>query len=102
MRCQTYILEGRNAVPEPNAEKWAEWFEKADRLVAQTEVGASLVSTVFLGVDHALDDGPPMLFETMIFTDGDAGRLHRRCSTWAEAEIMHAYAVDHWSKWPVP
>lgn len=29
------------------------------------------VSTVFLAIDHAFGDGPPVLYETMIFGGGD-------------------------------
>jgi hypothetical protein len=36
--------------------------------VAATLVGTALVSTVWLGVDHNFyDDGPPLIFETMVF-----------------------------------
>lgn len=89
-----YILIGQTPVPEPNLLKWANWFETSDRIVAQTNVGASVVSTVFLGLDHRyVGKGPPLLFETMVFTDGDGGNLERRCSTWLEAEVQHAQAV---------
>jgi hypothetical protein len=98
-----YILRGR--VPEPCDDliRWARWFEKADRHVAKTQVGPLRVSTVFLGVDHSFGDGPPVLFETMIFGDGDPSDpseraewhsdYETRCSTWDEAEKMHAVAV---------
>ena len=88
-----YILIGQTPVPEPNLEAWAQWFEAADRVVFRTEVGASVVSTVFLGVDHQFGDGPPLLFETMIFTDGDGGNEMWRCSTWLEAEAQHGRMV---------
>lgn len=90
----TYILIGQTPILEPETEKWAEWFGGSleARIVARTEIDASLVSTVFLGVDHRLgSEGPPILFETMIFTDGDSsGVWSRRCSTWLEAEAQHA------------
>ena len=90
----TYTLIGQSPVLEPDTLKWAEWFGNSleERIVARTEIDASLVSTVFLGLDHRFgDEGPPLLFETMIFTDGDAkGVWRRRCSTWLEAEGQHA------------
>jgi hypothetical protein len=46
---------------------WAEWYETHDRFIAKTKVGDALVSTVFLGIDHAFGGGPPLLFETMVF-----------------------------------
>ncbi len=65
---ERYILEGHNPVPEPDLLKWAEWFEDVNRLIDVTYVTNNLrVSTVFLGLDHNLMGGPPLLFETMVF-----------------------------------
>lgn len=68
-------------------------METAERRVARTEIGPLTVSTVFLGLDHGSGKGPPVLFETMIFDGGEDG-YQTRCSTWAEAEIQHAAAVE--------
>jgi hypothetical protein len=98
MRPRYYTLIGQTPVPV-NALEWAIWFETSEsaRLVAQTEIGASRVSTVFLGLDHRVwGEGPPLLFETMVFTDGDGGGARRRCSTWLEAEAQHAAVVEEW------
>lgn len=62
-----YILEGKSVRPVDSLKEWAEWFEKSDRKVERTTVGEADVSTVFLGLDHSFGDGPPVLFETMIF-----------------------------------
>jgi hypothetical protein len=51
------------------------------------------VSTVFLGLDHAWGDGPPLLFETMIF-GGTEDEYCERYSTWEEAEAGHKKAVE--------
>lgn len=91
---KNYILIGQSPVVEPDLLKWAEWFEHADRIVQQTDVGPYVVSTVFLGIDHQFGKGPPMLFETMVFIDGAAEDFQRRCSTWLEAEAQHAEVVD--------
>jgi hypothetical protein len=98
VRNRHYILIGQTPVPEPDTLKWAEFFEAGDRIVFQTEVGASVVSTVFLGLDHQWRDGPPLLFETMIFTDGESEGYQRRCSTWIEAEAQHAEVVKEWQE----
>jgi hypothetical protein len=37
--------------------------------VAQDQVGTAWVSTVWLGINHNWSDGPPIIFETMIFGD---------------------------------
>ena len=46
------------------------------------------VSTVFLGLDHQHFDGPPLLFETMVFV-GEHGDEMERYSTWDEAVAGH-------------
>lgn len=60
--------------------------------VGLTEVGGGRsISTVFLGLDHRFfGDGPPLLFETMMFPGCE---MIGRCSTWDEAEEMHERAV---------
>src|SRR5215472_16276275 len=94
MSCM-YILIGQTPVAEPDATAWARWMEESDRVVFRDEAGASVVSTVFLGVDHAfLRQGPPLLFETMVFTDGMAEDTQERCSTWLEAEQQHRQVLE--------
>jgi hypothetical protein len=71
---------------------FAEWvgvFESADRSVARTEIGARVVSTVWLGLDHGLGDGPPMIFETMVFGPDGESEDCERYSTEAEALAGH-------------
>jgi hypothetical protein len=88
-----YILIGQSVVLEPDLLTWCEWFETADRIVFQTEIPGGIVSTVFLGLDHQWGKGPPLLFETMVFRDGEAGDCYR-CSTWLEAEAQHAEVLQ--------
>lgn len=85
---EKYILDGRRVRLCRDLITWAEWFEKADRRVAETTVGDARVSTVFIGLDHQFGDGPPLIFETMVFGGPWAGEMDR-CSTWDEAEVMH-------------
>lgn len=54
-------------VQEPNLTAWSMWMERANRIVARTEIDDILISTVFLGIDHAWGGGPPVLWETMVF-----------------------------------
>ena len=89
-----YILRDRVPVPEPDLLKWARWFEEADRHVEDDTVGLWRVSTVFLGLDHSFSlDGPPVLFETMVFySGGDRPYLDhymQRYRTWDEAVCGH-------------
>lgn len=90
-----WILKGHEPVPASLLE-WANWFEKADRSVAQTQGDGYRVSTVFLGLDHRFcGDGPPLLFETMVFSDDDDEDMSRY-STWDEAIAGHERTVAEW------
>jgi len=91
----TYILDGRNPIPCADFMTRARWFETSDRQVAKTDFGDVRVSTVFLGLDRSFGQGPPLLFETMIFGGPfDQDKYQERCSTWEEAEAQHAEAVE--------
>lgn len=85
-----YILEGKKAVP-CDLMTWAKAFEKSDRTVAKSEKGGVKVSTVFLGLDHQYGEGPPLIFETMIF-GGEHDQYQDRHSTWEQAEAGHLEA----------
>lgn len=91
-----YILEDGQPVAEPDTLAWELWFSThtEDRVIARTEIGNILVSTVFLGIDHNfVSDGPPLLFETMIF-GGAHDEWQERYTTRAAAESGHARAVE--------
>jgi hypothetical protein len=102
-RPKYYILERGRVVPVtgPNAMLiWAQWLEddKNRRHVGSDQIGQLWVSTVFMGLDHNWsDDGEPILFETMIFTDDkEMHDLHcRRYSTMEEAERGHLVACRY-------
>jgi hypothetical protein len=86
-----YVLDGT----EPravDAQEWARWFQRCERHVALSEFLGVRVSTVFLGLNHQWGDGPPLIFETMIF-GGPHDQYQERCSTWDEAERMHRAAL---------
>jgi hypothetical protein len=88
-----YILQGTKPILEPDLLTWARWFQTADRHVVETWLMPEVrVSTVFLGLDHQLGTGPPLLFETMCFQKG-AGVQEWRYSTWEEAEDGHKAVV---------
>jgi hypothetical protein len=87
-----YRLEGHEAVPCTLME-WERWFEDADRIVEVTMLADDVcVSTVFLGLDHNWREGPPDIFETMIF-GGPLDHEQARYTTWDEAEIGHKLMV---------
>lgn len=73
-----YILD-EHGEPQPcdDVLLWGAWFETAERRIAQDldegldgpdDPKRVLVSTVFLGLDHRhFGEGPPILWETMVF-----------------------------------
>jgi len=88
-----YVLDGKKPVEQPDFLKWGEWFEKADRTVAKTMVGNMEISTVFLSLNHNhTREGPPILFETLVF-GGDLDGEMWRYETWEEAEEGHRAVV---------
>ena len=102
MTIKYYILDGKTVRPEPDLLKWAEAFETADRLVRLDRATVRVagkpvvfvdVSTVFLGFDHQIGEGPPLLFETMVF-GGPLDQESDRCSTWEDAEKMHEKMME--------
>lgn len=84
----TYILDGKTPVPEPDVIKWGKWMELGHNRVRADVIGEARVSTVFLGLDRRFGEGPPLLFETMVF-GGPLDGQQERCSTWEEAEAQH-------------
>lgn len=84
-----YILRGKEIVETHDLLEWGRMFEDREaRRVARTGNDDHFVSTVFLGMDHGFGDGPPLIFETMAFLDGNEEDM-TRSSTWAEAEQQH-------------
>lgn len=88
-----FVLDPDGTVRTVDAEAWGRWFSTADRRIALTEVGEATVSTVFLGLDHRYgSDGPPLIFETMIFS-GPLDEYQARYSTLEQAKAGHEVAV---------
>ena len=90
-----YILDGKVPVLCDDVVAWGAWFEgREGRQVASDTIDGALVSTVFLGIDHNYGEGPPILFETMIFDHPDFGDYQRRYTSWDAAEDGHREAVE--------
>jgi len=88
--------EGRTPIPSFDNMAWDKWMGRSfkQRIVAQEDVGDFWVSTVFLGTNCAWgDNGPPILFETMVFVKKGESVRQERCSTWKEAEVQHRKMV---------
>ena len=89
-----YILDADNHAVEVDMMTWAMWLEDGNRRVGYTEITSQVtVSTVFVGLDHRFfGNGPPILFETLVFgspLDGDGARY----SSYDDAEVGHRMMV---------
>jgi len=90
-----YILRGKEIVKEDDILAWGRWFESADRTVKADEINGYRISTVFIGLDHrCFGEGPPIVFETMIFGLLDDDEYQDRYCTWEDAEKGHARAIE--------
>jgi hypothetical protein len=89
-----YILDNDNRPVPADLEEWARWLEHNNRHVGFTQITSQIdVSTVFMGIDHRhFGDGPPLLFETMIFGGPLDGATWRYVS-WDDALVGHKAAV---------
>jgi hypothetical protein len=86
-------LRGREVVPISDEDYlgWARELKDTEhRRVAFDQLTDTIrVSTVFLGLNHGFNDGPPLWFETMAFGLED-DKLQERCETYEQAEQQHA------------
>lgn len=81
---------------------WAASFDQ-DRQVASTLLGDVRVSTVWLGINHNWGDGPPLIFETMIFGLADDDEVCWRYPSEIEALRGHIKAIEFvFDSWPEP
>jgi hypothetical protein len=96
MKPKYYILDDENRPVSVDLFTWAEAFDNlSNRIVGWTQITSEItVSTVFLGFDHRhLGEGPPILFETMIFGGPLDQQMWRYCS-WDDAVVGHGMAVE--------
>lgn len=95
-----YKLAGRRVVRVENSREWCQWFGQADNrvLVSENKPWQISVSTIFLGISYQhCPQGPPMVFETMVFQADDPSHwhsLHARHATWGQAAQYHAKAMQ--------
>ncbi len=101
MRSGRYILNAAGE-PEPCEDllTWGEWIgTPGNKRIASTDLpDGRWVSTVFLGLDHGWGQGPPVLFETMVFKAGlpgerEAEDVCRRYRTRHDAIVGHEQLV---------
>jgi hypothetical protein len=83
-------------------EEWAPTVDdaKLKRVAETTLPDGKWISTVWLGLDHNFNErGPPLIFETMVFSSSrEMTELYtERYSTEAEALAGHEAMVAKWS-----
>ena len=67
--------------------QWAILFGDKDyQRVKATEIGDVTVSTVWLGMNHQWGDGPPLIFETLVFNGPHDGEMARYSTEAAALE----------------
>ena len=90
--------ENKNAIP-CSAKEWGDQREimrrKKTKHVNDEMIDGKRISTVWLGLNHAIDDDSikPLIFETMVFNEKDEIYCEQ-FSTWTEAEEGHKRAVE--------
>lgn len=92
-----FILDDQNRTvpfPEEDLLDWGAWMKSAKEsgrvVVAEECIGAFRIRTHFCGCDHNWEEGPPVLFETLVTEDDERRDLYtQRYSTWGDAEAGH-------------
>lgn len=94
-----FIFDEQKKPVAVSFEEWLKWRKKQPEdyyRVASTDVKGKTVSTVFLhGIDHSYDGGKPVLWETMIFPEGD---YCERYTSYEDALKGHQQAVESLEK----
>lgn len=74
-------------------EDWGRLLSDFDYCVIEkTPLYGTQISTVWLGLNHQYTDGPPLIFETMVF----GGPLSHECFRWPteeQAQRGHTHVV---------
>lgn len=92
-----YILDDDGNPIATDVQTWGRWFEDIGlrRRIAYDKIGALQISTVFLGLNHQWGDGPPVLWETMVFgLPDDADEIQLRYTSKVDALKGHRQTRD--------
>lgn len=101
MRSQWYKLVGHNVAPCEELEGARLLENQIAKIVGYNHLRGARVSTCFQGLDLGWGDGPPLVFETMVF-DGPLDGEQERYSTWNEAEEGHRLMCERVRNASVP
>lgn len=91
-----FIYDDDHKLINVGPQEWSEWFKAnaQNRSIERTHINEKLyVSTVFLGLDHSFCDDSPVLWETMVFRDGNGEETDRYVSE-EDAIEGHKRMVD--------
>lgn len=96
-----HVLDRDNDHPKPvSHEEYERWLKHKERVgvtwrILQSRVAGLFVSTVFLGLDHGMGQGPPVLWETMIFGNLHGDEFQERYTSHTEAVRRHLQILEH-------
>ena len=99
-----YRRDGTPYTGRDPLQEWAKDFERAEnKRIALTRLPNGYdVSTVWLGLNHAWGDGPPLIYESMVFKRVEKhpwrGLDRQRYSTLHDADQGHQALVEKWQK----
>jgi len=82
--------------------EWGRLFsDTSGRIIGRTELpGGVHISTVWIGIDHSFGQGPPLIFESMVFGPDSSRDLDcMRYATREQAEEGHSVLVTRWTGW---
>src|SRR6185437_442758 len=82
--------------------EFARDFERDRVILLQRTIWDDRVSTIWLGLDHTLGDGSPLIFETMVFDGHWDSELQWRYSTEEQARAGHRRAFWRTTLVPPP
>lgn len=102
-----YDMDGKPILGDPNDPQdyrgtltWARMYEGTERHIGDDTVNGIRISTVYLGLDHRFGEGPPLIFETMLFGGEEAlDQWQMRYATKEEALRGHNAAVAGVRAW---
>jgi hypothetical protein len=87
-----FILRDGEVIEEPDYSTWSAWYESSFKdveLIAEDDLGGSVVTTRFLSMAMSLaQNSPPMIFETVV-RGGWMDNEKERFATLQEAMTGH-------------
>ncbi len=90
----------RDGIPISDMFVWGKLFRDHEyKRVGLDVLSGYRISTVWMGLDHGYPPGPPLIFETMVFREGEGDPIRldmemMRYSTLVDAERGHKRMVE--------